>query len=143
MALSRRSTALLSAGLLISGTTLAARERVVTAVPQSAAAFSAIGLPVNLDHLVIGPVQATLRLDNDIRTLLVESNIANTRGQAYSLPPLRVSVRDASGATLYTWTTTPPLKTVPPRGHVPVRARLTAPPQGGQDVVVEFAHPPV
>ena len=108
-------------------------------VPQ---AFAAVGLAVNLDHLVIGPVQATLRLDSDIRTLLVESEITNTRGRAYSLPPLRLSVRDASGATLYTWTTTPALKTVPPGGRVPVRARLTAPP-AGQDVVVEFAQRPV
>ena len=141
MAFSRRSAALVAMAVLLPMIALVARERVVSAMPQSNALYAAIGMPVNLDRLVIGPVQATLKIENDLRTLLVESEIANPRGTAHPLPPLRVSIRDSGGATLYTWTTTPPAKSVPPGGRVPVRARLTAPPQG-QDVVIEFVRSP-
>lgn len=141
MAFSRRSAALVAMAVLMPMTALVARERVVSAVPQSNALYAAIGMPVNLDRLVIGPVQATLRVENDLRTLLVESEIANPRTAPYALPPLRLSIRDSGGATLYTWTTTPPAKSVPPGGRVPVRARLTAPPPG-QDVVIEFVRSP-
>ena len=141
MAFSRRSAALVAAAVLVPMIALAMRERVVSAMPRSNALYAAIGLPVNLDRLVIGPVQATLRVENDLRTLLVESEIANPRSATHTLPPLRLSIRDASGATLYTWTTTPPVKSVPAGGRVPVRARLTAPPSG-QEVVIEFARSP-
>lgn len=141
MAFSRRSAALVAMAALTPMIALAARERVVSFMPQSNALYAAIGMPVNLDRLVIGPVQATLKIENDLRTLLVESEIANPRGAAHTLPPLRLSIRDSGGATLYTWTTTPPAKSVPPGGRVPVRARLTAPPPG-QDVVIEFVRSP-
>ena len=141
MAFSRGFGALLAAAALFAGTAVVARERVVSAMPQSATLFAALGLPVNLDRLEIGPVKATLRLENDLRTLLVESEISNPRRTAHNLPQLRVSIRDASGATLYSWTTSAGAKSIAPGGRMPVRARLTAPPSG-QDVVVEFAHSP-
>lgn len=141
MAFSRRSAALVMAAVLLPMIAVATRERIVSAMPRTNALYAAIGLPVNLDRLVIGPVQATLRFENDLRTLQVESEIANPRGSAHPLPPLRVSIRDASGATLYSWTTTPPVKSVPAGGRVPIRARLTAPPAGAE-VVVEFARSP-
>lgn len=119
-------------------TAVVARERVVANVPHAAAVFSAMGLPVNLDRLEIGSVGATVRHENDLRTLLVESEVANPHAAAAAVPLLRFSIRDAKGMTLYTWTASAGVKTLAAGGRVPIRARLTAPPAGA-DVVVEFA----
>lgn len=114
-----------------------ARETLVRAAPQSAVLFAAVGLPVNLDRLEINHVQATVKVENDLRTLVVESEIANPGGATMPAPPLRYLIRDAKGATLYTWTSSSGAKTIAAGARIPVRARLTAPPTG-QDVVVNF-----
>ena len=91
MPFSRRSGALVATAVFLCATAVTMRARVVAAAPSSAALFAAIGMPVNLDRLVIGPVQATLRIENDVRTLLVESEITNPHASAHPLPPLRNS----------------------------------------------------
>ena len=137
MSVPRGKAALFALGFGLVMTAVITRESLVANVPQTAVVFAAMGLPVNLDRLEIGPVQATLRHENDLRTLVVDGEIANPRGTSIAIPLLRYSIRDGSGTTLYAWTGAAGVKTLPPGGRIPIRARLTAPP-AGQDVVVEF-----
>ena len=125
--------------LCASGTGLAfGRERVVALVPQSAALFERVGLPVNLDHLEIGPVHAVVVQEGEKRVLQVEAEIVNPRKTAAPVPLLRLAVRNAAGGTVYVWTTTAGAKTITGGGRIPVRARLASPPDGA-DVTMAFA----
>ncbi len=132
-----RTRNVLLASVVLAATAVGARDRVVAAVPHTAALYAAAGLSVNLDRLRIGPATATMRIENDLRTLVVESEITNPQSVPLSAPLLRLSIRDRSGATVYTWTASPGAKTVAAGARLPIRARLTAPP-AGEDVVVEF-----
>ena len=134
---SLRIGSVLLASIVAAATAVAARETIVSTVPQTAALYTAVGLSVHLDRLRIGPVTATMRIENDLRTLVVESDIVNPQGTSLTPPLLRLSIRDRQGATVYTWTTSPGAKTIAAGARLPVRARLTAPP-AGEDVIVEF-----
>ncbi len=117
------------------------RERVVALAPQSAALFERVGLPVNLDHLEIGPVRAVVVTEGDRRVLQVEAEIVNPRKTSAPVPTLRLAVRNAAGGTVYAWTTSAGTKTITGGGRIPVRARLASPPDG-TDVTVAFAAVP-
>lgn len=124
--------------LSVSGVSAAmAREKVVAFAPQSAALFERVGLPVNLDRLEIGPVEAVVLTEGGKRVLQVEAEIVNPRKVAAPVPTLRLAVRDSKGAALYTWTASAGAKTIAGGGRIPVRARLASPPEGA-DVTMGF-----
>jgi hypothetical protein len=141
MAISGRTVAVLAGITLAGATSVAARDRVVALAPRSAALFAAIGLPVNLDRLEIGPVKATVQSEGPRHALVVETEITNPRGETRTIPPLRLSVHDERGNILYTWTATASVRTIAAGSRVPVRARLASPPNGS-DVAVEFVRTP-
>ena len=126
------------AGLALLGLAVWQRNMVVRAAPQLAGAFETIGLPVNVRGLSLSAIESGLVEDGAHRFLVVEGDVTNiTRSQA-KVPLIEVAVKDAAGATLYTWTAEPPRANLEPAELIRFRARLASPPENGRSVRVRF-----
>ena len=66
------------------------RDAAVTALPDLAGLYAAIGLPVNLDGFAIAAVEAERRGTGVAATLVVRGRIENVSGVARPVPPLVV-----------------------------------------------------
>lgn len=77
-----------------------ARERVVRALPRTAALYAAAGLPVNLRGLSFTALAPGRLASNDV---VVAGTIRNAASHRISVPLLSFVVRDVGGRTLMTW----------------------------------------
>jgi predicted Zn finger-like uncharacterized protein len=130
-----------AAALAVAMAAVAARERVVAALPATAGLYSAIGLPVNLSGLAIADVSAHLGEGADKTLLSVEGSLVNLRPRETSAPDLRIALRGADGRELYVWTTRPPKDRLAAGERAHFVARLAAPPPGVVDALVKFVAP--
>lgn len=119
---------------------VAQKERVVRAVPASAALFSALGLPVNLRGLAIGDLHGIV-LGGPASVLALEGTVRNLRPGETRVPVLRIAVRDGHRREIYHWTIVAPKAQLAAGETLAFRARLAAPPAAGQDIIVGFADP--
>jgi predicted Zn finger-like uncharacterized protein len=126
------------AGLVLLGGVVWQREAAVRAAPQLAGLFEKIGMPVNIRGLSLSSIESGLVEDGQNRFLVVEGDVTNVTKSKTVVPPIEVAVRDAGGATLYTWTTEPPRTSLEPAELIRFRARLASPPEQGQSVRVRF-----
>lgn len=126
------------AGLCLLGLALWQRDATVRAVPQFAALYEKLGLPVNLRGLSFSAVESELVQDAQGRFLVVEGDVTNIARTKTKLPPITVAVKDEAGQVLYTWTAEPPRPALEPAELVRFRARLAAPPENGRSVQVRF-----
>lgn len=127
---------------LLAGVPLAflARSTVVRAMPQSAALYARIGLPVNLRGLELRDLAAFQTRDEGAQAqLVIEGDVVGVAAGTVSVPPIEVEVRDAQDQTVYRWTVAPPRPTLGNRETARFRASLSAPPAQGRTVSVRFA----
>jgi predicted Zn finger-like uncharacterized protein len=130
--------ALTLAGVMFAGILVWQRDLVVRAAPQLAVLFETIGMPVNVRGLSLSAVESGLVEDGQGRFLVVEGDVTNIAKGSTKVPLIEVAVKDASGQTLYTWTTEPPRPNLEPSELMRFRARLASPPANGQSVQVRF-----
>jgi hypothetical protein len=130
----------LAAICLVAGSmsALAARERMVAMVPFVAPAYAAIGLPVNVRGLAIRDVRARLGEAGEKRYLMIEGWIVNLRAAQTTSPDLRIALRGSDGGELYVWTSRAPRRRLERAERVRFAARLEAPPEAANDVIVRF-----
>ncbi len=126
------------AGLALLGLIVWQRDAAVRVAPQLAGVFEKLGMPVNIRGLSLSSVESGLVEDGQNRFLVVEGDVTNVTKSKAAVPLIEVAVRDAGGATLYTWTTEPPRASLEPAELVRFRARLASPPEQGQSVRVRF-----
>jgi predicted Zn finger-like uncharacterized protein len=126
------------AGLAMLGLATWQREAVVRVAPQLAGLFEKIGMPVNVRGLSLSSIESGLVDDGQNRFLVVEGDVTNITKSKMAVPLIEVAVKDAGGATLYTWTTEPPRARLEPAELLRFRARLASPPEQGQSVRVRF-----
>lgn len=131
--------ALAIGGLSLLGLMVWQREASVRLLPQLAGLFEALGKPVNIRGLALSAVDGGLVEDAQGRFLVVEGDVTNITRSEKPVPLIEVSVKDADGQTLYTWTTEPPRGSLEPAGQMRFRARLAAPPETGRAVAVRFS----
>ena len=117
---------------------LAARERVVAMAPFVAPVYAAIGLPVNARGLAIQDVRARLGEAGEKRYLMIEGWIVNLRAAQTTSPDLRIALRGSDGGELYVWTARAPRRRLERAERVRFAARLEAPPEAANDVIVRF-----
>jgi hypothetical protein len=120
---------------------LGLRASIVRAAPALAAVYEAVGLPVNLAGLALRGVRARIVRDGDRRVLVTEGEIVNIRRTENRVPTLTLSVRGANGLQRYAWSAPAPKTQLAPGETVTFRARLAAPPEEGEEVVVRFGRP--
>ncbi len=134
-----RWQAALAALLVVLGIATLQRRAVVQAAPQSARLFAALGLPVNLRGLALDEVRSQLALESEQSALVVEGEIRNVTHAERTVPALQVSLRNADGREIYSWTAEAPRAALAAGESIPFRTRLVAPPLDGRDVLVRFA----
>lgn len=125
-------------GLVLLSGVVWQREAAVRAAPQLADLFDKVGMPVNVRGLSLSSVESGVVADGQNRFLVVEGDVTNVTKSKAAVPLIEVAVKDAGGATLYTWTTEPPRASLEPAELVRFRARLASPPEQGQSVRVRF-----
>lgn len=130
--------AICGAGIMILSLAAWQRDLAVRAAPQLAGVFETLGLPVNIRGLRLTAVESGVVDDGQGRFLIVEGDVTNIRRGVTPVPGIEVTVRDAAGQTLYTWTTEPPRPSLEPAELMRFRARLAQPPENGQSVQVRF-----
>ncbi|GAU82607.1 zinc-ribbon domain-containing protein [Bosea sp. BIWAKO-01] len=130
--------ALAIGGLAVLGLLVWQRDVAVRGAPQLAVVFEKIGLPVNVRGLSLTGIESGVVQDAQGRFLVVEGDVTNITKAVAKVPQIEVAVRDSAGQTLYTWATEPPRPTLEPSELIRFRARLAAPPEAGQSVLVRF-----
>jgi predicted Zn finger-like uncharacterized protein len=114
------------------------RTEVVRAVPQTAALFAAVGLPVNLRGLAFEDIKITNEMHDGVNVLVIEGNIVSSTGKPVEVPRLRFAVRNAIGQEIYTWTAQPTRSILGAGETLAFRNRLASPPADAKDVLVRF-----
>lgn len=128
-------------GLALAMALLGGKNIIVKTAPQTAALYSAAGFPVNARGLAFSNVTSMIVDASGQKMLGVEGQIANLREARNDVPQLEITVRDAKGRTIYSWTTGAPKSKLDGFETISFRARLAAPPEEGHDVLVAFAKP--
>jgi predicted Zn finger-like uncharacterized protein len=124
------------------GTFIGVRKSVVAAVPETAALYAALQMPVNLRGLELRDVKSGVFSENSSDVLVVQGEIANVTAKKQIVPPLAFTVRDAKGGAVYSWTASTDVSTLEPGAKATFRRRLASPPAEGVDVLVRFAGKP-
>lgn len=127
---------------LLAGIPLAllARSTVVRAMPQSAALYARIGMPVNLRGIEIRDLAAfQTQGEGAVAQLVIEGDLVGVAGSSVPVPPIEVEVRDGQGQAIYRWTVAPPRSSLDDRETARFRASLSAPPAQGRTIKVGFA----
>jgi predicted Zn finger-like uncharacterized protein len=137
----------LAAGLaLVAALPLAclARDAVVRAVPQSAALYAGLGLPVNLRGLEIRDVVAFRNPAQDGRPaeLVLEGDLLGLARDTAPVPPLTVEVLDAEGRPLRGFAVAPPRAALGQGERARFRASLADPPAQGRGLRIRFGAEP-
>ena len=115
------------------------RAKVVAMEPGTARLYAAVGMPVSSPTLDFRGVAAEMVGTGSGAALVIDGEIANMSGDEAALPAIELSVRNAEGRPFYTWTSEPPRRTLPANETTRFRARLSAPPPEGTQVLVRFA----
>jgi predicted Zn finger-like uncharacterized protein len=115
------------------------RTTLVRVMPESAAIFTAIGLPVNLVGLRLAGVKSDLGQEGEAQVLVVTGEIANETGRPVKVPPVALTIEGENGAVLYSWTDKSTGGELAPHATTRFQARLASPPPDGRHVLVTFS----
>ena len=102
------------AAILFVAASLAGRQAIVTAVPDLAGLYAAIGLPVHLSGVTIDSVDAERRMEGTGAAIKVRGRLVNMTAEDRKVPPLLLHFRDASGATLHAASADAPVASLAP-----------------------------
>jgi predicted Zn finger-like uncharacterized protein len=117
---------------------LAWRADIVRLLPQTAAIYAAVGLPVNLRGLAFEDIHMS-RVDQEgVGVLVVEGSIVNVTARPVEVPRLRLAVRNEAKREIYAWTALPSRSILAPGDALPFRSRLASPPADAREVKVRF-----
>jgi len=118
-----------------------ARTGVVRFVPQSAALFARVGLPVNVRGIEIRDVVAFSNPAEDAQPaeLVIEGDLVGVARTDVPVSALSVEIRDAGGRVIRTFPVAAPRAVLGTSETARFRASLTNPPASGRAVVLRFA----
>lgn len=123
------------------GGALIFRQQVYDAIPATAPAFAAIGLPVNTLGLVIEGVKQQPTFQAGRPVLSVTGAIRNVRKVSIEAPPLRINLVDEDGKPLAGVLAQPLNAKVPPGATRYFAVALSDPPAGSHALDIAFEEP--
>lgn len=137
----RSLTRLTSLGLLVAalGGAYLFRVPIVTALPDLAGAYAALGVRVNVVGLDFSGLTTTRSRRGDAEVLTVEASIRSIESRPVAVPEVVVDLFDASGRSLYQWSVAPRVAELEPGESIGFTAELTRPPEGATRATVSFA----
>lgn len=115
------------------------REPIVGMVPQAAAIYELVGVPVNLVGLDFADITWERATENGFDVLIVRGKIVNTSKKGAYVPAVRLALVDADKRELFSWITETETRALAPGDLAQFEARLASPPQDADNLVVRFA----
>ncbi|HEX2255289.1 MAG TPA: hypothetical protein VHG92_01080, partial [Afifellaceae bacterium] len=120
---------------------IGARERAVAIVPDLAGLYATVGIPVNLDGLLIEAVEAERSTHGEEARMVVRGAIRNVSRIAKPVPPLSLTFRDGGMASAGWRHFDPPLQLIPPGETAPFLLQIDDAPRQAADIVIRFRRP--
>lgn len=120
---------------------VAVRQDVAELWPNSASAFTALGLDVNVYGLEIMDLQVSRDFDGATPIVIVSGEVRNIGGDDKESPPLRLTLRDDHGNPVFEIVQALPAGAIAPGAAVPFSVRLENPPLNAVDLEASFAAP--
>jgi hypothetical protein len=119
-------------------TMVVGRDAAVTAIPDLAGLYAAVGLPVNLDGFAIRGLEAERRGAGVAATLVVRGRIENVSRVARPVPPLVVGFRDGARTPTGARSFDPPPRDIAPGEAAPFEVTMLAVPDQVDEIVVRL-----
>ncbi|WP_277738574.1 DUF3426 domain-containing protein [Ferruginivarius sediminum] len=116
------------------------RNELVARVPQAAALYDLVGLPVSAvaPDLELRDVSRRRSVADGKSLLTIEGRIINTADASREVPGMRVVLFDAGGNELSRWTFKPEAKTLPPGGETHFSTSRADPPDEARELSLTF-----
>jgi hypothetical protein len=119
------------------------RHELVARLPQAAALYDQVGIPVNAvaPDLELRDVTRRRTLADGENLLVVEGRIVNTANASREVPAMRVVLFDGEGGELAAWTFAPEARRLPPQGESYFSTSRPDPPSEARELSLTFAQP--
>ena len=127
--------------LAVNAGLVAWRQNIVLLLPQTAAVYAAVGLPVNLRGLAFDNIRMSRAEQEGVDVLMVEGTIVNVAGRPVEVPRLRLALHNGAKREVYAWTTETGRSILAPGDALPFKSRLASPPRDAREVQVRFFNP--
>lgn len=114
------------------------RADVVRSWPRSAAAYAALGMPVNSLGLVLENVKAEPALKSGHAALSISGQIRNVEDEVLTAPPLRINLLNKAGKPVVTQIARATDPRIPPGQTRHFAIDILDPPTSAQDLEVSF-----
>lgn len=124
--------------LVFIGCGVAFRTEVVRQFPDMAGAYAAFGLGVNVVGLEFRDVRTLVTLRGGSRFMQVDARIYSVAARNAQVPPVVVTLLDASDTPLYQWSVAPAARTLEPGEVIDFSAQLNSPPLAATRVRLTF-----
>ena len=118
---------------------VAARTKILAAVPAAAPVYAALGLESFARPMGLETVVSRMTEEDGRPILVVEGEIRNLARGMQAAPRIKLAVLDAAGQEIDRWTAAPTKSRLRAGETATFRARLAAPPAGGREVRVRLA----
>jgi hypothetical protein len=130
------------AGLLFTAVFFGGRQAAVAALPDLAGLYAALGMPVNLDGLVIEDVQAERSgVGEEGAQILVRGTIRNVSGGELPIPALAASFYDTAGTPAGWRGFDPPARQMAAGERAPFQLEIQDVPRQAAEIVIRFRRP--
>jgi predicted Zn finger-like uncharacterized protein len=120
------------------------RTRIVALWPGAAPIYAAFGMHVALDEtgLELQAINSGISQINGKRTLVISGRIHNIAGATRKVPPLVITLRDAKGKALKSWTYHAGDATLDADKGTDIHEQMASPPDDAVSATVAFAPAP-
>lgn len=136
----RRAVIMVSMVMLMTiiGGALVLRDNLVRGMPDLAGLYAAVGININVVGLEFKDVRTLKFLRDGAVVMDITAMLANTSGRQVPVPPILVSLYDAGGRSLYSWSVTPSVSFMGKGEWVTFATQLAAPPLDATSVRLTF-----
>jgi predicted Zn finger-like uncharacterized protein len=135
----RLAAFVLLVSILVLGFSL--RTDLVRWYPSLAGFYSAIGVPVNIIGLEFENEKTLMSYRNGKQVMLITGRVRSISDFTVKVPPVLVSLVDASGAAVYEWSVTLKASEMDPGDILDFSTEVSAPPPGAVTVRLSFTNP--
>jgi hypothetical protein len=126
---------------LVDAAVIGWRADLVWIMPQTAAFYARLGLPVNLRGIDFDRLAVTAERHDGEPVLIVNVEVGDSTGRIEAVPHLRFAIRDAQRQEIYSWTAAPARPRLGAGGRLALRSEVILPPPDTREVVVRFVDP--
>jgi predicted Zn finger-like uncharacterized protein len=116
------------------------RTEIVRALPALAGLYAAISLPVNVVGLEFDTSKTLTSFRDGKPVMLITSKIRSVSNRVVAVPPVLVSLLDATDTIVYEWTVTPKAPEMEPGDVQEFSTEINAPPVGAVKVRLSFTN---